>query len=107
MVHGNVQWKALSESYLAGRPDRVQGRIYIDTGNLMRSFDINSPELIANFEEGMTFNFGTRVAYADKLDSMRSLVFLHDELLEELSETFLEWALEVPENNKLKIEDKK
>ena len=101
-VHGDIYWKPLTESYLANRPDRAQGRIYIDSQNLMRSFNVSSPNLISRFTQEGTYEFGTRIPYAEKLQSMRQIVFFYDLLLDKLALEFLEWAIELPEGNKLK-----
>lgn len=93
-VHGGVHWKPLSESYVANNPTRQQGRIYIDSGALMRSFEINSPNLISDFSNNKIFEFGTSVPYAKKLDKTRPIVFFHEDLLNVITETYLEWATE-------------
>lgn len=93
-VYGDVFWKPLSESYLKNRPERVQGRIYIDTGELMRSFDVNSSHIVSEFDKDLKYNFGTRIPYAEKLNEMRPIVVLHQELLDKLAKEFLDWLLE-------------
>ncbi len=102
VVHGEAYWKPLSESYLAMRPDRAQGKIYIDSGELMRSFSVGSPQLISEFDNELGYQFGTKIPYAQELQNMRQIVFFYDALLESLAEEFLDWALELPEDSKLK-----
>jgi hypothetical protein len=100
-VEGGQFWKPLSESYLANRPDRASGKIYIDSTQLMRSFEINSPNMVSRFPDSLTYEFGTTVPYAPKLNNMRQIIFFYDELLDKLATEFLEWALELPEDSKL------
>ena len=100
-VEGGEFWKPLSESYLASRPDRKAGRIYVDTAQLMRSFNVNSPNLVSKFSDNLTYEFGTNLPYAPKLQNMRQIVFFYDELLDKIAEQFLEWAIELPEDTKL------
>lgn len=100
-VEGGGFWKPLSESYLRNRPDRQAGRIYIDSGELMRSFNVNSPNLISNIGDNFTYEFGTSIPYAKNLNTMRQIVFFYDELLDKIAEEFLEWAIEMPTDTKL------
>lgn len=101
-VHGGEFWKPLSESYLRMRPERAQGKIYIDTQNLMRSFNVGSPKNISRFTDSLTFEFGTNVPYAEELQTVRQIVFFYDALLDKIALEFLEWAVELPEDSKLK-----
>ena len=98
-VHGGEYWKPLSESYLSTRPDRAQGKIYIDSGDFMRSFQVGSPTNISRFTDNLTYEFGSSLDYATKLQSMRQVVFFYDELLDSLALGFLEWLTEVPSDS--------
>ena len=98
-VHGGEYWKPLSEAYLAMRPERAQGRIYIDTQKLMQSFNVGSPNAIARFSDSLTFQFGTKIPYAEDLQSLRQIVFFYDLLLDQLALEFLEWVIELPDSN--------
>lgn len=100
-VTGGEYWKPLSESYLRNRPERASGKIYIDTQNLMRSFNVGSPTNISRFDDSFTYEFGTTVPYAEKLQNLRQIVFFYDELLDKIAEQFLEWVIELPEDTKL------
>lgn len=100
-VQGGVFWKPLSESYLAQRPERKVGRIYKDTGELMRSFNINSPNLVSTFDGNNTYQFGSSIPYAKDLQSVRQIVYFYDDLLEKLAFGFMEWLIELPEDTKL------
>lgn len=100
-VTGGEYWKPLSEAYLAMRPTRAQGRIYIDTQNLMQSFNVGSPQNISRFSDSLTYEFGTKVPYASDLQNLRQIVFFYDLLLDQLALEFLEWAIELPNNSKL------
>ena len=102
-VHGGEYWKPLSESYLAARPDRAQGKIYIDTQSFLRSFQVGNPQNISRFTDQLTYEFGSNLEYASKLQSMRQVVFFYDELLDSLALQFLEWLVELPENNNTKL----
>ena len=104
-VEGGEYWKPLSESYLAANPSRAQGRIYIDTGELMRSFQVGSPNLVSQFTDSLTYDFGTRIPYAKELQNLRQIVFFYDKLLDDLALEFLEWAIELPDDSQLEQEE--
>jgi hypothetical protein len=87
-VFGDVYWRALSDSYLAKRPDRVQGQVLIDTTQLMQSFRLGSPNLVAEFTNNYQFKFGTRIKYAEELQKTWPIVFIHQGLLEELGKAY-------------------
>jgi hypothetical protein len=105
-VQGGEYWKPLSESYLRNRPERVSGKIYIDTQNLMQSFNVGSPTNISTFSDQLTYEFGTRIPYAEKLQSMRQIVFFYDALLDQIAIQFLEWVIELPDDSKLEVKEK-
>lgn len=92
-VHGGVYWRELSDSYLRSRPDRLQGKVLIDSGQLMNSFQVNSPNLIAKFNNQSSFVFGTKVSYADKLQETWPIVFVTPEVLDELAEEWLKFVV--------------
>ena len=93
-VYGGEYWKPLSESYLRMRPERATGQIYVDTAALRNSLTVSK-----NFNQiseltGDTYVFGTRISYAGKLEALsRPIVFWHPTLLEELSETLLQYYI--------------
>lgn len=92
-VYGDVTWRALSDSYLARRPDRLKGQVLIDTQRLKNSFVIGSSEMISELSNQNLYKFGTRVDYAAKLQKTWPIVFLHKELLDKITNTFVEWLL--------------
>ena len=92
-VYGDVTWQALSDSYLRKRPDRLQGKIYIDTSALKNSLVSINTNNISEFE-GTTYKFGTRIPYAEKLQKYRQIVFWHPELLEKISSLYAKFAIQ-------------
>lgn len=92
-VYGGEHWRELSDSYLRSRPDRLQGKVLIDSGQLMNSFQVNSPNLIAKFGSQNFFVFGTRIDYAEKLQKTWPIVFLHKDLMDELAEEWLKFVI--------------
>lgn len=97
-VYGDVRWRELSDSYLRSRPDRLTGKVLIDSGQLMNSFQVNSPQLIARFDNQFQFQFGTKVEYAAKLQPTWPIVFMHQELKDELAEEWLKFLNKSFEN---------
>ena len=99
IVHGNKTWESLSDYYLAQNPNRAQGQIYMDTYALMNSLVSMTPDTISEFESGSgstkdtTYNFGTRLLYAKKLQEMRPIVFMHEALLKELVDEYEEFLI--------------
>jgi hypothetical protein len=85
-VYGGVEWKALSESYLAQNPQRFGGQILRDTGELQQSltaeghpfsvFSVSESELV----------FGTALAKAGRLQRDRPFLFWHTLLLEKIAD---------------------
>lgn len=98
-VHGGVYWRKLSDSYLLRKPERVNGKVLIDTTRLMSSFKIDSPELISEFSDQYTYKFGTQVPYADKLQKTWPVVVFHQELVTKLRDAYLSWAYKVFDEN--------
>lgn len=90
-VYGNVQWRELSDSYLRSRPDRVQGKVLIDSGELMNSFQVGSPNLIARFNNQFSFEYGSSVEYAEKIQKTWPIVVFHPPLVEELLEEWIKF----------------
>jgi phage gpG-like protein len=93
-VYGGSNWRALSDSYLRNRPDRAQGKIYIDTGALKESLVSLTPNTISSFESGTEYKFGTRIPYAEKLQKMRQIIYWHPELVEEIAQVYLDFVIE-------------
>lgn len=94
VVYGGATWNALSDSYLRSRPDRLNGRIYIDTGALKNSLVSLTPDTISSFESSTEFKFGTRIPYAEKLQKLRQIIYWHPELLQKIAEVYLNFLVE-------------
>jgi hypothetical protein len=97
IVYGNKEWSSLSDYYLSIRPDRVGGQIYKDTLALSNSLVSMTSDTVSEFKESgseFTYVFGTKLKYAEKLQEMRPIIFLHDELVEELVKTYREFIIE-------------
>jgi phage gpG-like protein len=90
-VYGGVEWRELSDSYLRSRPDRVAGKVLIDSGQLMNSFQVNSPQLEARFVNQFQFVFGSKVEYANKLQATWPILFVHQELSDQLAEEWIKF----------------
>ncbi len=87
MVYGDVEWRALSEGYLANNPHRVGGQILIDTGTLKDSLTVkNAPYSVERYSE-KSVEFGTDVPYAETQEKLgRKIVFLHPLLMNQITE---------------------
>ena len=84
LASGNIYWKKLKNSTLKQNPERLNKPILTDTGRLKESFKLNTPENIADtFYKQIVF--GSKVIYANKQNSMRKFLFLHPELLKQIS----------------------
>jgi phage gpG-like protein len=90
-VYGDVHWRELSDSYLRSRPDRLTGKVLIDSGQLMNSFQVNSPNLEARFVNQWVFEFGSKVDYAKKLQPTWPILFMHQPLADELAEEWIKF----------------
>lgn len=95
MVHGQVFWRKLSDSYLLKKPERVNGKVLVDTTRLMSSFKVESPELISEFVSEYSYQFGTEVPYATKLQKTWPIVVFHQEVMVELRNAYLNWLYKV------------
>jgi hypothetical protein len=102
IVYGNEEWSSLSDYYLSKRPDRAGGQIYKDTLDLNNSLVAMTSDTISEFKQKgsqeVTYIFGTKIKYAEKLQEMRPIVFLHEELIEELVEAYKEFIIEKDED---------
>jgi hypothetical protein len=87
-VYGGQYWSHLSDYYLQLRPDRAQGVIYIDSGDLQRSLVSMTENTLTELKENGTFSFGTKLPYAEKLQAKRPILILHDDLVTELIEGY-------------------
>lgn len=101
-VWGGATWYKLSESYLLQRPDRQSGKIYIDTGNLRKKLTSPNPELINKFDKD-EYVFGTEVPYFERLQALRPIVFWHSEVVDKLSQAYIELLTEGKEENETSI----
>jgi hypothetical protein len=90
-VYGGVEWRELSDSYLRSRPDRLTGKVLIDSGQLMNSFQVNSPNLIAKFNNQFSFEFGSKVEYLTKLQPTWPVIFISQPLADELAEEWIKF----------------
>lgn len=84
-VFGGEFWEALSDEYLLLRPDRRNGQILRDTGELLQSMTAaGSPyEVFAVTENELVF--GTALAKASGLQAKRPFLFWHPILLEKVA----------------------
>lgn len=90
-VYGGVQWRELSESYLAANPRRVGGQILRDTGELQQSLTVEgSPYGIFEATDSEIV-FGTALVKAGKLQRDRAFLFWHPILLEKVSSYLVQW----------------
>lgn len=96
-VYGDAYWRALSDSYLRSRPDRIGGQVLIDTTQLMQSFSVGSPMMISEFENQFSYKYGSRIKYAERLQKTWPIVFFHQRLLDELGDVYLKWLIETLE----------
>jgi hypothetical protein len=87
MVYGGQYWKHLSEFYLQMNRKRLNGVIHVDSGALKQSLVSMTEDTISEMD-GKTFNFGTSLPYAEKLQETRPIVFLHEDLLTELTNSY-------------------
>ena len=74
-VSGGINWPALTEGYLASRPERLGGQIYRDTGELQQSFQIlrqSQDEIV----------YGSNLTKAGRLQELRPIVFAHPALVQ-------------------------
>ena len=90
-VLGGVQWRSLSEAYLAQNPRRYGGQILRDTGELQQSltaeghpygvFEVTDSEIV----------FGTALTKASRLQRDRPFIFWHPILLEKIAGYLVRW----------------
>ena len=99
-VYGGQEWRSLSEYYLAQRPERIGGQIYKDTFALQNSLIGLDPNNISEFGSDRIYTFGTRLKYADKLQKMRAIIFMHPVLSDELVEAYEEFLVSELDNNR-------
>lgn len=92
IVYGGQYWRKLSDGYLLSRPDRALGQIYIDTGQLRDSLTKPNPMMVSRIYEN-SYEFGTRIPYAEKLQEMRPIIFWHTKLLEKLAKVYLQYLI--------------
>jgi hypothetical protein len=100
-VYPNIYWRQLTDSYLRQRPERLTGQIYIDTGRLQESLTKVGPENISEIR-GQAYFFGTTVPYAEKLQSYRTILVFHPDLIEKLNKAYIAWLIEDLDSDLLK-----
>lgn len=98
-VPPGIEWRPLSDSYLRNRPDRIQGRVLIDTATLMNSFQTDSPMFINRFNNQFSWEVGTKVGYSSKLQNTWPFLVFHEELVKDLATAYMKWLVK-------KFEDK-
>jgi hypothetical protein len=99
VVAGGRFWQKLTDSYLTQRPDRALGKIYIDTGALKTSLTTYNVNMISTWD-GESYEFGTKIPYAQQLQKYRPIVFWHKELVEKLAKVYIAKLLNI--ENQLK-----
>lgn len=90
-VPPGVHWRELSDSYLRNRPDRLTGRILVDSGTLMNSFQTDSSDFISQVDNQWQYTVGTKVGYSAKLQETWPFVFLHSQLMDKLAKAHIDW----------------
>lgn len=85
-VYGGVQWRALSESYLAQNPRRFGGQILRDTGELQQSLTAEGHPFSVFSVSESDLVFGTALAKAPHLQRDRPFLFWHPLLLEKIAD---------------------
>lgn len=85
-VYGGESWEALSDAYLIARPERRNGQILRDTGELMQSMTSSgSPYGIwSTTTDG--FVFGTALSKAEDLQKKRPFLFWHSLLIQKVAQ---------------------
>ena len=92
-AYGGVEWRELSESYLARRPERANGQLLRDTGELLQSMTVEGhPYKVFSSTESETV-FGTALIKARTLQRDRPFLFWHPILIEKVA-TYLANHLE-------------
>ncbi|MEO0538779.1 MAG: hypothetical protein AAF215_33590 [Cyanobacteria bacterium P01_A01_bin.123] len=86
VVYGGVNWPALTDPYLKANPRREGGQVLRDTGELQQSFTGDGQIYNVGKNE---IEFGTALPKARGLQRKRPMIFIHDELLEEVEATLL------------------
>lgn len=85
-VYGGESWEALSDAYLVGRPERRNGQILRDTGELMQSMTASgSPYGIWSISNNELV-FGTALFKAIELQENRPFLFWHSLLIQKVAE---------------------
>ena len=85
-VYGGEYWEELSEAYLVARPERRNGQILRDTGELMQSMTASgSPYGIWSITSD-GFVFGTALSKAEELQKNRPFLFWHPQLIQKVAE---------------------
>lgn len=92
-VPPGIQWRALSDSYLRNRPDRIQGRVLIDSSTLMNSFQTDSPMFVNRFNNQYSWEVGTTVGYSTKLQETWPFLVMHEALVKDLATAYLKWLV--------------
>jgi len=92
-VPPGVYWRELSDAYLRNKPYRAEGRVLIDTGSLMNSFQTDSPNFINRFNNQYSWEVGTKIGYAQNLQSTWPMIFMHETLVKDLATAYLDWLI--------------
>lgn len=99
-VPPGVHWRELSDSYLRNRPDRLTGRVLVDSGTLMNSFQTDSSDFISRVDNQWQYTVGTKVGYSAQLQETWPHLFLHTELMNKLAKAHIDWLSKDLENVK-------
>lgn len=92
-VYGGVTWPALSDAYLAARPDRATGLIGLDTGESRQSFTVgNSSNILEGSKDRIVF--GSSQPKVRGFNSKRKLIVYHPELDAQIQQAFINWVIE-------------
>lgn len=84
-VYGGGYWRELSEGYLRQRPDRVNGQLLRDTGELLQSMTVSGHPYHVFSSTESEIVFGTALGKAQKLQRDRPFLFWHPILLEKVA----------------------
>ena len=85
-VYGGVQWRSLSESYLANNLRRYGGQILRDTGELQQSLTSEGHPYNIYEVSNSDLVFGSALAKARRLQKDRPFIFWHERLVEKVTD---------------------
>lgn len=85
MAYGGIEYRKLSNMAFRRNPRRLTGQIHIDSGTLWRGAVTPGAKNVY-YVDGDTFFFELTGENVDELQSLRPIMFWHDELLEKVAQ---------------------